>query len=249
MSSSCAATITTTAASRPRRPTSSSRSTMPARCRIRPGPTASWRPITDYLVEQAPPQGYLTAENAQWLIERIGQDGRVDSKTELELLVNVLDKARWAPQSLVRFALEQVKDAVVSGTGPLRSGKKLEPGIVFGSRRRSPAPHPLRRRQRRQHRHHAGRGRGAVRHRRGHHRPRQPSGLDRPFRQGHRQLRDGGVGLCRPAARGCACARGLARPSRRPLARRHAGRHDLGPQGPVRRLSRADRRKSAPSPA
>ena len=58
------------------------------------------------------------------------QDGRVESKTELELLVNVLDKARWAPQSLVRFALEQVKHAVISGTGPLRSGKKLEPGIV-----------------------------------------------------------------------------------------------------------------------
>ena len=86
--------------------------------------------ITDYLVEQAEPRGYLTTENAQWLIERIGKDGRVDSKTELELLVNVLDKARWAPQSLVRFALEQVRDAVLDGTGPLRSGKKLEPGIV-----------------------------------------------------------------------------------------------------------------------
>jgi hypothetical protein len=86
--------------------------------------------ITDYLVEQAEPRGYLTAENAQWLIERIGRDGRVDSKTKLELLVNVLDKARWAPQSLARFALEQVKQAVLSGTGPLRSGNMLEPGIV-----------------------------------------------------------------------------------------------------------------------
>ena len=86
--------------------------------------------ITDYLVEQAQPQGYLTAENAQWLIDRIATDGRVETKTELELLVNVLDKARWAPQSLVRFALDQVKDAVVDGTGPLRSGKKLDPGRV-----------------------------------------------------------------------------------------------------------------------
>jgi hypothetical protein len=89
--------------------------------------------ITDYLVDQAPPQGYLTAENAQWLIERIGKDGRVETKTELELLVNVLDKARWAPQSLVRFALDQVKDAVINGTGPLRSGKRLEPGLVSES--------------------------------------------------------------------------------------------------------------------
>src|SRR3990170_4852425 len=86
--------------------------------------------ITDYLVEQAQPEGYLTTENAAWLIERIAKDGRVESKTELELLVNVLDKARWAPQSLARFALEQVKAAVLTGTGPLRSGKMLEPGVV-----------------------------------------------------------------------------------------------------------------------
>lgn len=86
--------------------------------------------ITDYMVDQAPPQGYLTAENSQWLIDRIAKDGRVETKTELELLVNVLDKARWAPQSLVRFALDQVKSAVIDGTGPLRSGKKLEPGLV-----------------------------------------------------------------------------------------------------------------------
>ena len=86
--------------------------------------------ITDYIVDQAKPEGYLTADNAQWLIERISTDGRIESKTEMELLVSVLDKARWAPQSLVRFALEQVKDAVIDGTGPLRSGKLLEPGMV-----------------------------------------------------------------------------------------------------------------------
>jgi hypothetical protein len=86
--------------------------------------------ITDYLVDQAEPQGYLTAENAAWLIERISRDGQVESKTELELLVNVIDKARWAPSSLVRFALEQVKHAVLEGTGPLRSGKQLQPQVV-----------------------------------------------------------------------------------------------------------------------
>jgi hypothetical protein len=34
------------------------------------------------------------------------------------------------PPSLVRFALEQVKHAVLEGTGPLRSGKQLEPLVV-----------------------------------------------------------------------------------------------------------------------
>ena len=86
--------------------------------------------ITDYLVDQAQPEGYLTAENARWLIERIAKDGHVETTTELELLVNVLDKARWAPPSLVRFALEQVKYAVINGSGPLRSGKQLTAGVV-----------------------------------------------------------------------------------------------------------------------
>lgn len=86
--------------------------------------------ITDYIVEQAKPEGYLTTENAAWLIQRISKDGRIESKTEMELLVSVLDRARWSPQSLVSFALEQVKDAVSNGEGPLRSGKLLEPGVV-----------------------------------------------------------------------------------------------------------------------
>jgi hypothetical protein len=86
--------------------------------------------ITDYIVDQAKPEGYLTADNVAWLLSRISKDGRVETKTELELVVSVLEKARWAPQSLVHFALDQVKDAVINGTGPLRSGRMLQPGVV-----------------------------------------------------------------------------------------------------------------------
>lgn len=86
--------------------------------------------ITDFLVNQAEPVGYVTAENAQWLIERISHDGHVDTRTELELAINVIDRARWSPESLVRFALEQVRDAVVTGAGVLRSGGKLQPGRI-----------------------------------------------------------------------------------------------------------------------
>lgn len=86
--------------------------------------------ITDFIVFQAQPQGYVTADNAHWLIDRVSSDGKTDSKTELELVVNVLDKARWAPVSLVKFGLEQVKHAVISGTGPLRNGKHLAAGEI-----------------------------------------------------------------------------------------------------------------------
>jgi hypothetical protein len=86
--------------------------------------------VTDFMINELPPQGYVTAANAGWLIDRIGRDGRVDSATELELLVNVLDQARWVPESLARYALDQVKLAVIHGDGPLRAGKHLKAGQI-----------------------------------------------------------------------------------------------------------------------
>ncbi len=86
--------------------------------------------LTDYLVNQAEPEGYLTVENADWLIQHISADGRVESKTELDLLITVLDKSRWSPERLVCFALAQVRDAVIKGDGPIRAGRALDPGTV-----------------------------------------------------------------------------------------------------------------------
>ncbi len=89
--------------------------------------------VTDYIVNQAAPEGYITAANAEWLMLRIARDGRVARKSELELLVNVLDKARWSPASLVAFTLEQVKCAVLLGDGPLRDGSGVPKGTISES--------------------------------------------------------------------------------------------------------------------
>ena len=59
--------------------------------------------VTDYLVRELEPSGYLTHGQGTWLIARISVDGRVRTKTEFDLLVNVLDKSRWAPASLACF--------------------------------------------------------------------------------------------------------------------------------------------------
>lgn len=76
--------------------------------------------VTDYIVNLQAPEGYITAANAQWLLTRVSRDGRIRTKTELDLVVNVLSKARWSPASLVGFALRQVRAAVLLGDGPLR---------------------------------------------------------------------------------------------------------------------------------
>ena len=86
--------------------------------------------VTDYLVEQVEPHGYVSEANANWLIDRIGHDGVVKTETELELLVKVLEKAKSSPERLVAFALNQVKKAVVDGEGPLACGRALTPGHI-----------------------------------------------------------------------------------------------------------------------
>lgn len=86
--------------------------------------------LTDYIVYQVLPEGYVTSEGAEWLLTRVVKNGNVARKTELDLIVNVLDKSRWSPVSLSRVALQQVKRAVVDGDGPLRAGEMSEKGRI-----------------------------------------------------------------------------------------------------------------------
>lgn len=86
--------------------------------------------ITDYIVHQEKPAGYISVKNADWLIETISRDGRVDSMTELELLIRVLEVAKFSTERLAAFALQQVKHAVVEAKGPLLLGGELVPGLI-----------------------------------------------------------------------------------------------------------------------
>ena len=86
--------------------------------------------VTDYIVHQEKPAGYISEDNADWLIRTISRDSMVDSLTELELLVHVLERAKSSPGRLSAYALEQVAHAVVDGKGPLMLGGTLVPGLV-----------------------------------------------------------------------------------------------------------------------
>src|SRR5215203_4869260 len=50
--------------------------------------------MADFLVEQQAPQGYVDDANADWLIAQVTRDGRIDTATELEAIVAVMQKAR-----------------------------------------------------------------------------------------------------------------------------------------------------------
>lgn len=86
--------------------------------------------MADILVHQVRPQGYVSEENAAWLIGQVTADGHVCSRTELEAVLHVLEKAREAPARLEQFALQTVAESVISGTGATRSGAELKPGVI-----------------------------------------------------------------------------------------------------------------------
>jgi len=69
-------------------------------------------------------------QRGDWLIENVTSDGRIDTGTELEAIVGVLEKAAKSPARLVRFALDAVRDTVLKGSGPGRRRGEYKPGIV-----------------------------------------------------------------------------------------------------------------------
>lgn len=98
-------------------------------------PSAEWvdffvEAITAYLVEQAEPRGYVSDDNAAWLMEAIDHDGKVDTLAELELLVKVIERAENVPDSLKGYALAQIRRAVLEGEGPTRCGDGLKRGSI-----------------------------------------------------------------------------------------------------------------------
>jgi len=101
-------------------------------CPVQDPAWADWfvETLTDFIVHQTEPAGHLTADNAAWLIARVSRHGRIATRTAMDLVLGVLERARLVPPSLVHFALEQVKDAAIDGGGPLRCGDPCVPRTV-----------------------------------------------------------------------------------------------------------------------
>ncbi len=76
--------------------------------------------MTDYVVRQQQPEGYVDPAKAEWLMQWIDTDGRVDSRGELELLVKVIETAASVPANLRTYTLKQIEAAVLTGSGPTR---------------------------------------------------------------------------------------------------------------------------------
>ena len=98
-------------------------------------PSAEWidffvEALNEYVVNGREPRGYIDEAKASWLMAQVDSDGRVDTLTELELLVKVLEAALNAPATLKAYALRQIEQVVLSGEGPTRRGGSIRPGVI-----------------------------------------------------------------------------------------------------------------------
>lgn len=84
----------------------------------------------DFCVHQSEPHGYVSPENADWLIQCISADAHTRTATELEMLIGIVETARWVPEKLSNFLIEELKSCVLAGTTPLANGAKSHPGVV-----------------------------------------------------------------------------------------------------------------------
>lgn len=91
-------------------------------------PSPEWRDffldaLTDYVVNQKAPRGYVDEANADWLIGEVDRDGGPVGRLEIELVVKVVERALNCPARLRNWALAALEDAVVRGAKSVDAGE------------------------------------------------------------------------------------------------------------------------------
>ena len=71
--------------------------------------------MVDYVVRQNEPQDYIPPEKADWLIAQLTAREGIASKSEFAMLVDLMTAALSVPAQLSKFALQELKTAIVSG--------------------------------------------------------------------------------------------------------------------------------------
>ena len=100
--------------------------------------------FTLYVVDQAEPRGYVTSDNAQWLIDCIARDGRVEPANELELLGQDPRPLAILARTTGRLCLEDRCPCRAGRRGAARIGPRPAQGRDRRGRSRAHPPHSIR---------------------------------------------------------------------------------------------------------
>ena len=86
--------------------------------------------LTDYAIRQEPPEGYLSEDTAAWISAEISKRKTPSADAEVELAINIIEKAREVPAAFSSFALRLVKDMVLYGDGVDARGRAHAGGRI-----------------------------------------------------------------------------------------------------------------------
>ena len=86
--------------------------------------------LMDYALNQEPPVGCLSGDTAAWITSEVGRRKTPSTDADLELVTNIIEKAREVPASFSAFALGLAKQEVLYGDGPDRLGRAHISGRV-----------------------------------------------------------------------------------------------------------------------
>lgn len=86
--------------------------------------------IGEFVIAGGSPRGFVSEAQADWLIERLDRDGRIETMAELELLNRLFDKCSLLPERLRSYALAQIEQIVLTGSGPTRDGGRIDGACI-----------------------------------------------------------------------------------------------------------------------
>ena len=86
--------------------------------------------LSDYILNQELPAGYVSEENAAWLQAEISKRKSPSTDGDLAIVVRVIEQAREVPASFSAFALRMAKETVIYGDGPDAQGRMHASGRV-----------------------------------------------------------------------------------------------------------------------
>lgn len=69
--------------------------------------------LTDFLIKREAPEGWVTDEEADWLLAQVHNDGEHPCLEEIDLLIEVLRKADGVPAKLAHYTLDAIAHRIV----------------------------------------------------------------------------------------------------------------------------------------
>lgn len=103
--------------------------------RHRTKPSLEWSALfveamSDHVLNQVAPAGYLSDDNAAWVVRQISASKLPSTDAHVELVTRLIENAREVPASFSAFALRLVKETVIYSDGRTADGRELGSGCV-----------------------------------------------------------------------------------------------------------------------